>query len=632
MRERWGVEPAQIPDVLALMGDSIDNIPGVHGRRREDRGQAHRPVRRRRRACTRTSRWCRASCARRWPPAASRRCSRASWRRVSTRGAARRSTSRRSARRSRTGTKLRALWMEIEFTRLLKELPAAPAAAVSAEPVAALADARGARRLPGEGARGRRRSPSTGPATARPPRPALDGARPLPSRRRAPRSLDGAAAGGALPDFGGRAADRCTTPSRCSSAWLGARRHAAGRRGHRAGRLSAQPGARPTTARGGVRGAARRVAAGAPAPPGQRARRWRLASALVGAWHAARAQTRSGSARSTRTSSGRWCRCSPTMERARHPRRSGAPRGVRQGARARPRQPRRARSTRSPARSSRSPRPSSSRTILFEKLKLPPLRRTKTGYSTDADVLEQLAPRPPAARQDPRAPHARQAQGHLRRRAARAGQPADRPHPHHVQPARGGDGAARRRRIRTSEHPDPHRAGPAHPRGVRARGGLAVRGRRLLADRAAHPRPRLGRGEPRRGLPARRGHPHAARRAEVFGSRSTRRDVRCSATIAKTANFAVIYGVTAFGLSPAHEDRRRRRRSEYIDAYFARASAGAGVHRRARWRRAASAATSSTLLGRRRYLPELRSGNPNLARLRRAHGDERAGPGHRQPT
>src|SRR6266849_10621292 len=29
--------------------------------------------------------------------------------------------------------------------------------------------------------------------------------------------------------------------------------------------------------------------------------------------------------------------------------------------------------------------------VLFEKLKLPPLRRTKTGYSTDADVLEQLA-------------------------------------------------------------------------------------------------------------------------------------------------------------------------------------------------------------------------------------------------
>jgi DNA polymerase I len=31
VQERWGVAPARIPDVLALMGDSIDNIPGVPG-------------------------------------------------------------------------------------------------------------------------------------------------------------------------------------------------------------------------------------------------------------------------------------------------------------------------------------------------------------------------------------------------------------------------------------------------------------------------------------------------------------------------------------------------------------------------------------------------------------------------
>src|SRR5437763_10776153 len=31
VRERWGVEPGQIADVLALMGDTIDNIPGVKG-------------------------------------------------------------------------------------------------------------------------------------------------------------------------------------------------------------------------------------------------------------------------------------------------------------------------------------------------------------------------------------------------------------------------------------------------------------------------------------------------------------------------------------------------------------------------------------------------------------------------
>src|SRR5262249_4501208 len=31
VRERWGVEPAQVRDVLALMGDSVDNVPGVPG-------------------------------------------------------------------------------------------------------------------------------------------------------------------------------------------------------------------------------------------------------------------------------------------------------------------------------------------------------------------------------------------------------------------------------------------------------------------------------------------------------------------------------------------------------------------------------------------------------------------------
>jgi DNA polymerase-1 len=31
VKERWGVEPAQIPDVLALVGDTSDNIPGVPG-------------------------------------------------------------------------------------------------------------------------------------------------------------------------------------------------------------------------------------------------------------------------------------------------------------------------------------------------------------------------------------------------------------------------------------------------------------------------------------------------------------------------------------------------------------------------------------------------------------------------
>ena len=31
MRARFGVDPAQIPDYLGLMGDAVDNLPGVPG-------------------------------------------------------------------------------------------------------------------------------------------------------------------------------------------------------------------------------------------------------------------------------------------------------------------------------------------------------------------------------------------------------------------------------------------------------------------------------------------------------------------------------------------------------------------------------------------------------------------------
>src|SRR4051794_31003762 len=31
VRKKWGVPPERIPDLLALMGDDVDNIPGVPG-------------------------------------------------------------------------------------------------------------------------------------------------------------------------------------------------------------------------------------------------------------------------------------------------------------------------------------------------------------------------------------------------------------------------------------------------------------------------------------------------------------------------------------------------------------------------------------------------------------------------
>jgi DNA polymerase-1 len=80
--------------------------------------------------------------------------------------------------------------------------------------------------------------------------------------------------------------------------------------------------------------------------------------------------------------------------------------------------------------------------------------------------------------------------------------------------------------------------------------------------------------------------------------------------IAKTTNFSVIYGVTAFGLSRGLSISSKEAQ-EYLDRFFAR-------HPRLKAYLQATVASGrehgyvSTLLGRRRYLPELRSTNPSL--------------------
>ena len=110
---------------------------------------------------------------------------------------------------------------------------------------------------------------------------------------------------------------------------------------------------------------------------------------------------------------------------------------------------------------------------------------------------------------------------------------------------------------------------------------------------------------------------HARTASEVFGVTldavtPEQRD------IAKTTNFSVIYGVTAFGLSRGL-DISTRQAQEFLDRFFAR-------HPKVKAYLSRTVAEGrergfvATLLGRRRYLPELRSGNPNL----RAFGERMA--------
>ena len=114
--------------------------------------------------------------------------------------------------------------------------------------------------------------------------------------------------------------------------------------------------------------------------------------------------------------------------------------------------------------------------ILFGKLGLPVGSKTASGApSTDEDVLQELAADYPLPAQAARAPQPVEAEGHLHRQAAADGQPGDRPRAHHLRAGGGGDRAAVEQRPEPAEHPDPHRRGPARPRGLhRAAEGASI--------------------------------------------------------------------------------------------------------------------------------------------------------------
>ena len=102
---------------------------------------------------------------------------------------------------------------------------------------------------------------------------------------------------------------------------------------------------------------------------------------------------------------------------------------------------------------------------------------------------------------------------------------------------------------------------------------------------------------------------HRRTAAEVFGVplaevTSTQRDA------AKTTNFSVIYGVTAFGLARGLGISSREAQ-EFLDRFFAR-HPKVRAYLDATVKEGRSKGFVQTLFGRRRYLPELRSGNPNL--------------------
>jgi DNA polymerase-1 len=244
--------------------------------------------------------------------------------------------------------------------------------------------------------------------------------------------------------------------------------------------------------------------------------------------------------------------------------------------------------------------------ILFEKLKLPPVRRTKTGYSTDADVLSELAvghPLPAKILEHRslaklKGTYADTLPGLVNRRtgrihttfnqlvAATGRLSSQDPNLMNI-PIRTELG----RRIREAFIPE---SGWKFVAADYSQIEL-----RILAHLSEEPAliESFGRGE----------DIHTRTAAEVFRV-APETVTYLQRTIAKSANYAILYGVSAFGLSQATKIDQKEAQ-KYISDYFA-------SHPRVRAFIDRTLAEGrergyvSTLLGRRRYLPDLKSGNP----------------------
>ena len=269
---------------------------------------------------------------------------------------------------------------------------------------------------------------------------------------------------------------------------------------------------------------------------------------------------------------------------------------------------------------STSTRRSSSRQVLFEQHQLPVLKKTKTGPSTDADVLEQLAAMGhelPRLILDYR--ELQKLRVHLRRGPAGPGQRRHRADPHQLQPDRRRHRAGSQFvRSEPAEHPGPHPAGRGDPR---AASSPAPGCRFVVADYSPD------RAAPD-GAPLRR--PRLHRRRSVRATTSTGRRPRIIFGVpladvtsemrarAKTINFGTIYGQGPFALSKQLGITQEEAK-EFIAQYFERfAGVRAFLDRQVELAR--EQGYVETLLGRRRYIPEIRDKNFNV----RAFGERTA--------
>jgi len=245
--------------------------------------------------------------------------------------------------------------------------------------------------------------------------------------------------------------------------------------------------------------------------------------------------------------------------------------------------------------------------VLFEKLKLPPVKRTKTGYSTDADVLAELA-----------LGHPLPAKILEHRTLAKLKSTYADVLPGLIHPATG--------RIHTSFNQlvtATGRLSSSDPNlqniPIRTELGRRIRqafipeaGWRFLAADYSQIELRILAhlsGEEALIEAFRRGEDiHTRTACEVF-SVAPEAVIPEMRRVAKSVNFGVIYGISAFGLGQA-TGVDQRAAQKYLDDYFARHPKVKG-YIETTLAQGRESGYVTTLLGRRRYLPELKSSNPN---------------------
>jgi DNA polymerase-1 len=246
--------------------------------------------------------------------------------------------------------------------------------------------------------------------------------------------------------------------------------------------------------------------------------------------------------------------------------------------------------------------------ILFEQLGLPPLKKTKTGYSTDAEVLEQLAGQFEIARlildfrscfklkstyTDGLRPLI-DATGKLHTSfkqtiTATGRLSSAEPNLQNI-PIRQELGR-RIREVFTADGPDDLL--------------LAADYNQIELRVLAH----ISQDEGLQEAFLRGGDIHTRTAAEVLGQDPDSVDAAARRQ-AKAVNFGIVYGISDYGLS-RDLGISRAAAHDYIERYFERYPGVAGYQRQV-VEQGKQNGYVSTLLGRRRWLPELKSGNFNL--------------------